>query len=140
MSKFKFKTFNRYDEMRAQKGIEHTAMDELDQVRGTFRVSLQDMTSKFVKVELERVARENEEQLKKLTNEEREKFVFANLFIHDWKDVLDGDDQPVPFSQEAAYELFLHDEWLFVHLNNVSRNIHAFQADPRATKEKTAKN
>lgn len=141
MSKFKFKQYNRYDEARAKAGVDYTPVDNREQRRGTFRVSLCDFYSKFVRVEIDRVSRENKAELDKLAGaEERDTFLFCNLFLHDWSDVLDDADEQVPFSAEAAYELLSQDEWLSAKLQVFSKDEDNFQHDPRATKDAEAKN
>ena len=141
MTKIKFKKYSRYDELCAQNGVDHTVVDELDQKRGTFKVSLFDTTSKQVQVNMERYQRENADAIARLTTaEERGTLLFVSCFLHGWSDVLDGDDKEVAFDKEAAFELLLEDQWLTEKLIAFSKNVMNFQGDPRAKKAAVAKN
>ena len=76
--------------------------------------------------------------------ETRGVFTFINTALHGWSGVLDENGKEVPFSREAAMDLF-HDEeedddGFFKAVVNFASDKSNFKHDPRATKDDEAKN
>lgn len=132
----KFRKYHRFDAQKAEYGVEHRITDEAGNYPGTFKTSLFDPFNKYLKVAQERYERE-------CANDEKAKGEFANVFafielcLHDWKDVLDEEGNEVPFSKEAAFELFTDEDnqWLVNALIAETRDVTNYKADPVAKQE-----
>lgn len=145
MAKISFKKPDRFDAVRAEKGVEHTIIANNGHNYGTFKTSLFDQNTKLTRIALERFQREHGE-------DEHAKGKFAGVYafvmvcLHDWSNVLDADDNAVPFSKEAAFDYLTDgiedDAWLSEELIKRSSNDAFYQkvGDPRATKKAAAGN
>lgn len=145
MAKINFKKPDRFDAVRAEKGVEHTIMASNGHNYGTFKTSLFDQNTKLTRLSLERFHREHGEDAN-AKGKYAGVYAFVVVCVHDWSDVLDADDKPVPFSKEAAFEYLTdgieEDAWLSEELIRRSSNDALYQAvgDPRATKKAAAGN
>jgi len=141
-TKPKFKKFQRFDPIKAERGMPHHIVDENGNDYGTWTTSLFDIHNKFLKVENERYEREN-------ANDPQAKgknagvYAFAQVCVQDWHGVLDDNDKPIPFSKELAFE-YLSDEdnaWFTGELIARSQDVTRYRAvTPAATKEEDAGN
>ena len=112
----KFKLPKRFDATEAKEGVWFEITDEFEQSWGSFKCSLFDKTSASYRVAHQRWVRQNKKELDtgKLTGDQLAFKVFIDTSLHDWKGVLDGDDNEIPFSKETAYELFADEDAFFL--------------------------
>jgi len=142
MTKIKFRTPSTYDLAVAKTGVPFTYVDADGITWGTFIVSLFNLDSKFVRIALERFARENKEVVEKLEGEYvRGVFTFVNVCLHGW-DIVDENGKPVPFTRQNAFDYFeaIDDQTMFNALVEFAQDKSNFKHDPRATKDEEAKN
>lgn len=144
-AKFNFKRPDRFDAIRAEKGVDHTIIGQNGFNYGTFKTSLFDDNTKIYRLALERYFREYGKN-PEASSDTAGVYLFVMMFLHDWSGVLDADGNEVPFSKEAAYAYFsenaLEDAWLYNELLTRSRDVDNYQAvgDPRASKKAAAGN
>lgn len=127
----KFKKYHRFDQSKAEYGVEHPIRDAAGNYYGKFKTSLFDPYSKYVQVATERFQRDNKDN-SILEGEHANLFAFVEICLHDWKDVLDDKGKQVPFTKEAAFEL-LNDEdnlWLRNTLIEMTTDIANYKHDP----------
>lgn len=142
MAKFKFDKPDRFDAVRAEKGVNHTIYGANGHNYGTFKTSLVDENTKLYRLAAERFQREHGDDTE-ATSETAGVYLFVMMSLHDWSGITSG-GKPVPFSKEAAYEYLkdgvLEDQWLFTELLARSRDVANYQkvGDPRATKDEAA--
>lgn len=143
-TKFKFDKPDRFDAIRAEKGVNHTIIGPNGHNYGTFKTSLCDENTKMFKVAKDRFHREYGDH-PEANGETAGVYLFVMMFLHDWSGITSG-GEPVPFSKEAAYAYLsdgvLEDSWLFGELLSRSSNVNNYQkvGDPRATKKEAAGN
>lgn len=145
MSKpIKFKKFERFDAVRAEKGVEHEVRDESGNFYGIFTTSLWDINSRIMRVALETYEREYGDR-PEAKGDKAGIFEFVMANVHGWREVLDEDDKEVPFSKEAAFQLLSandEDTFLFNALRKMSSETARYKkvGDPRASKDDVAGN
>jgi hypothetical protein len=137
----KFKKYNRFDAVKAAKGINHAIIDEPGNNYGTFRTSLFDPFSKFIQVETERFHRVNADNVNK-TGDNASVFAFVEICVHDWSDVLDENGKPVKFSKELAFAYLIDTDnsWAAMKLISLSQDVLNYQGDPVAKVEEISGN
>jgi len=145
MAKIKFRKPNNYDMAVAQKGVPFTYRDADGHTYGTFKISMFNTDSKFVRVKLDQFSRDNKAALDAIKDDaERGVYIFINTCLHGWEGVEDQDGKAVPFTPENAADLLYDanedDETMFNDLVRFSQNMANFKHDPRASKEADAKN
>ena len=137
----KFRKYHRFDNSKAEYGVEHTVIDEAGNNYGTFKTSLFDIHSKYIQKATERFNRENADN-PKMKGEFGNVFAFVEICLHDWKDVVDENGKQVKFSKEAAFELLADDDnsWFLNTLIGMSRDVTLYKADPVAKQDEVAGN
>lgn len=137
----KFRKYHRFDAVKAQYGVPHPIKDEAGNYYGTFTTSLFDPFSKYLKLETERFEREHSKDEKNL-GEFKEIFAFIQLCMKDWKDVFDEDGNEVPYSPDAAFELFTDEDNSFLvnALIAETRDVRNYPSDPVAKKDEALGN
>lgn len=140
-----FKKVDRFDAIRAEKGVDHPITANNGHYYGTFKTSLFDQNTKITRLALERFQREH-------ANDPEAKgkhggiYAFVMVCLHDWSGVEDADGNEVPFSKEAAFQYLTQDieedAFLSEELIKRSSNDAYYQSvgDPRASKKAAAGN
>lgn len=141
----KFRKPSNYDVAVAKTGVSFTFKDDEGNSYGTFIISLLNLDSKFVRVNIERFGRENKEALDAIADvEQRGVFTFINTSLHGWSGVTDEDGKEIPFTRENAMALMYDpeedDDGFAKALMDFASNKANFKHDPRASKEDDAKN
>lgn len=145
MAKIKFKKPDRFDAIRAEKGVEHTIIHQSGHNYGTFKTSLHDVNTKLTQVALERFNREHGDD-EDAKGKHAGIYAFVMTCVHDWRGIEDEDGKPVPFSKQNAFDYLVDgiedDAWLSEELIRRSSDDRFYQkvGDPRATKKEAAGN
>lgn len=144
-AKISFKKVDRFDAIRAEKGVPHNMTMNNGEYLGTITTSLFDQNTKITRLALERFQRDH-------ANDPDAKgkhggiYAFVMVCVHDWTGVEDADGNEVPFSKDAAFQYLTHnieeDAWLSEELIKRSSNDAYYQkvGDPRASKKAAAGN
>lgn len=138
---FDFKFYDRFDEAKAERGVEHAIYDNVGNYYGTFTTILFDEFSKPFQVAKDRFIRVNKDKHNdEDTAENADVFAFVDICLLGWSGVKNGKGKEVPFSKEAAVVLLSHEKsaWLKAQLLSRSANNLLYQADPVATQDEVA--
>ncbi len=137
-----FKKIQRFDIDKAAKGVAHRIEDKNGNAYPVWTVRFFDQYNKFLKVENERFERENGKD-PETTGKYSGVYAFVQVCVVDWTDMLDEDDNQIPFDKMLAYEYLCDDEnaWFREQLIERSQDERYYKAvTPAATKVEDAGN
>lgn len=135
MTEFHFPA--RYDETKADEGVWHVVLDELNQSHGRYKLCLFDELTQRYRVTLERLQRKYpakngrpNEAFAAMTEDQKNIEIFVELALVDW-DIKDAKGKAIAFSKEAAIKALSAPSALYVlrEIAAYARDVRNFQPE-----------